>query len=254
MSGLPWFRMYTDFMDNEIVEFLSFEDQRHYVFLLCMKQGGLLDKEYPQKGMRDRVISRKLGIHGEAFDNAKKRIMAVGLIDEDWQPLGWNDRQFTSDSAAERQRKYREKKKKQSFADNGDKALRNGDVTVTLQDKDKDKEQIREEKNKFVLPDYIPKDLWKEWMSVRVKKKAVNSDTAKKSLLTKLDSCKESGFSYEMAITTAIEQSWKSIDPEWIKNLRGVSKPELKSVNNGPLIKPFPGSETEKYYNQLKSS
>lgn len=124
----PWFRMYSDFIYNETIEFLSFEDQRHFVFLLCMKNEGLLDKKYPQPGMLDRVVSRRLGLIGEAFDNAKRRIKEVGLIDDNWQPVNWDERQFKSDTSKERTRAWRERQKSHS------------DVTVTAQETHTDSE------------------------------------------------------------------------------------------------------------------
>lgn len=120
----PWFRMYSEFIYNETIEFLSFEDQRHFVFILCMKNEGLLDKKYPQSGMLDRVVSRRLGLVGEAFDNAKRRIKEVGLIDENWQPVKWDERQFKSDSSKERTKAYRDRLKSHC------------DVTVTAQEAD----------------------------------------------------------------------------------------------------------------------
>jgi hypothetical protein len=126
--------MYSDFIYNETVEFLSFEDQRHFVFLLCMKNEGMLDKHYPQPGMLERVVGRRLGLVGEALDNAKRRISEVGLIDENWQPINWNNRQFISDadpSHAARQRRYREKQKEKTRDVTRD-------VTVTVLDTDTD--------------------------------------------------------------------------------------------------------------------
>ena len=96
MKSLPWFRMYSDFIHDEMVEMLAFEDQRHFVFLLCMKNAGSLDKDYPSDGMLDSVVSRRLGIFGEALVSAKRRMMEVGLIDANWQPTGWDKREFVS--------------------------------------------------------------------------------------------------------------------------------------------------------------
>lgn len=138
--GNPWFRMYSDFIFNETIEFLSFEDQRHFVFILCMKNEGLLDKKYPKDGMLERVIARRLGLSGEAFDNAKKRIMEVGLIDEDWQPTNWNNRQFVSDadvSNASRQKRYRERKNDEKNNNNVTSNVTHN-VTVTPLDTDTD--------------------------------------------------------------------------------------------------------------------
>lgn len=111
MSHLPWFRLYSRIMNDPKIEMIAFEDQRHFVWILCMKNEGFLDEKFNNSELFDRMIARKLGLYGDAFDNAKKRLLEVGLIDENWQPLNWNKLQFISDSSSERVKKHREKKK-----------------------------------------------------------------------------------------------------------------------------------------------
>jgi uncharacterized phage protein (TIGR02220 family) len=141
--SLPWFRMYSEFMTDWRIEALAFEDQRHYVFLLCAKCAGFLDQNYPTEAIRDRSIGRRLGLQGEALDNAKLRLLEVGLINDEWQPVAWEKRQHASDSAAERMRKYREKQKKVDGDSSGSvtvtAALRNSDAIDTDTDTDTDK-------------------------------------------------------------------------------------------------------------------
>lgn len=117
--SLPWFRMYARFITDPVIEELGFEDQRHFVFLLCMKCEGLLDKEFPSEERRERAIARRLGLQGEALVYAKQRLVASGLVDDTWQPVSWDRLQFKTDhSGAERQRRVRER-------------ARDRDVTVT---------------------------------------------------------------------------------------------------------------------------
>ena len=110
---MQWFRMYAKFMTDPDVEELSFEDQRHFVFLLCMKCEGLLDKDFGDDDeKRDRAIARRLGLQGEAFVFAKERLIASQLVNRDWQPRSWDALQFKSDhDSAARQRKSREKRR-----------------------------------------------------------------------------------------------------------------------------------------------
>lgn len=116
MKSLSWFRMYSEFLTDPVIKLLAFEDRAHFVSALCMKSMGVLDKSYPTPELRKRVISSLVGLSsvsgapGElpAIDQARDRLMAVGLIDEDWQPLNWNKRQFQSDSSTERTRRWRE--------------------------------------------------------------------------------------------------------------------------------------------------
>lgn len=117
---LPWFRMYTEFATDPDVQCLAFEDQRHYVILLCLKGSGVLDKDYPSAEHRERVIRRGLGLDALTAGEVRRRLRETGLIDEEWQPKGWDKRQFQSDqdrTAAERQRRRRERIKGERHAD-----------------------------------------------------------------------------------------------------------------------------------------
>lgn len=102
--------MYAEFATDPVVQCLAFDDQRHYVMILCLKSAGLLDKEFPSQEVRDGVLKRALGLGGAAYGEARDRLAAVGLVDEHWQPRTWDKRQFLSDAdptAAERQRRRR---------------------------------------------------------------------------------------------------------------------------------------------------
>lgn len=126
----PWFRMYAKFMTDPDVEELSFEDQRHFVFVLCMKCDGLLDKDFGDPDKRERAIARRLGLQGEALANAKQRLVESRLIDAEWQPRSWDSLQFQSDqdpTRAERQARWRERRKSN--------ALRDGKVTPLEQNR-----------------------------------------------------------------------------------------------------------------------
>lgn len=109
--SLPWFRMYTEIIDDEKIRLLAFEDRWHYVAILACKGKGILDeKQEPQ--MLARKLSVKLGLQLRELDEVHRRLMEVGLVDKHWQPVAWDSRQFKSDSSKERVRKHREAKKK----------------------------------------------------------------------------------------------------------------------------------------------
>jgi hypothetical protein len=103
---LPWFRMYAEAAADPVLQSLSFDDQRHYYTLLCLKCGGTIDRDLPAN-RRDQIIARGLGLDPATAAEAKRRLLEVGLIDKNWQPKGWDKRQFRSDSSTERTRKYR---------------------------------------------------------------------------------------------------------------------------------------------------
>jgi hypothetical protein len=146
MNELPWFRMYGEFVTDPLIRLLSFEDQRHYVMALCMKSQGILDKEYASDDVRRAVLSSLIGLSAEpheergiaTLDAANLRIRRLGLIDANWHPLGWDNRQFLSDSSKERVRKHRENKKKEK-----EKRLCNVSVTVQDAETESDKKDLR---------------------------------------------------------------------------------------------------------------
>jgi hypothetical protein len=150
----PWFRLYSRIMTDPKIEMLSFEDQRHYVWILCMKNEGFLDEQFPGIEMFDRMMGRKLGLQGEALDNAKRRLVSVGLISEDWQPRSWLKLQFVSDhdpTRAERQRKHRDKLRN-ALRDAPSNAPSNAQVTPVDSDTDTDTEKKGGPKPRFSPP------------------------------------------------------------------------------------------------------
>ena len=102
MSDLPWLRLYTDTVDNEKIRLLAFEDRWHYIALLCLKQQGVLDGK---NELLERKIAVKIGVQLRELDEIKKRLMDVELIGGDWTPIGWENKQFKSDSSTTRVRK-----------------------------------------------------------------------------------------------------------------------------------------------------
>ena len=105
---MPWFRMYVDFLNDPKMISLAFEDQRHFIGLLALKSDGALDQDCTPE-LLNRIVAQRLWIDHAIILGVKKRLMAAGLVDANWQPLAWNKRQAQSDSSTERTRKYRER-------------------------------------------------------------------------------------------------------------------------------------------------
>lgn len=107
-AAQPWWRAYAEMVDDAKLRLLAFEDRWHFVAVCCCKCQGLIDETKPE--LLDRVMALKLGLDSRALDEVRRRLIEVELIDKHWQPLGWARRQFTSDSSADRTRKWRERK------------------------------------------------------------------------------------------------------------------------------------------------
>lgn len=60
----------------------------------------------------------------------------------------------------------------------------------------------------------IPKQLVEEWMLIRKKKKAINTETAFKMFVREVDKSK---LSYQQAIEKAISRSWVSFEASWVE-------------------------------------
>lgn len=216
----PWFRMYSDFMFDEKIEFLAFEDQRHYVFILCMKNSGLIDKDYTQPGMLDRVVSKRLGLYGEAFEAAKKRLIESGLIDYKFQPVAWDKRQFVSDSSVERTKTYRERMK------------RHGDVTVTAQEADTDTDTEKEgEKKPSAYAPPLPADLLKDFLAVRKAKMA--GPLTKTAMAGIAREAEKASVSLIDAVTACCEFGWQGFNAQWYAD-RTTAKPAATTANRYP--------------------
>jgi hypothetical protein len=235
-KSLPWFRMYTDFLEDSKMIGIAFEDQRHFIGILALKSSGLLDQNCTPE-MMTRIVAQKLWIDHAIINDVKRRLMTAELIDIDWQPIAWNKRQCVSDhdaSGAERQRKFREKK-----AEEERNALRNGDVTppeVDLDlDKERDKDLKTKPKSKAISPSAqpaattftplvalieqgVPEQVAKDHLLVRKQKKQPLTQSALSGMKREAD---KAGVSLADAVGIAAENGWASFKAEWFQNARG---------------------------------
>lgn len=227
-----WFRLYHEFATDPKIQMLSESDQRRYVMLLCFKccNGDVT--------LQDEEVAFQLRISNEEWCETKRVLQQKGLITEDNKPSAWDKRQFASDSSAERVAKHRAKKAKQE--------KRPCNVTVTPPDTETETDTDTEEKNKqkksqkqkpvsdFVLPDWIDKKLFDDFLTLRKQLKAVNSDRALNNLVTELEelSGKNTQAANEL-INQSITNSWKTVYPLKDKAARKSNNepPRLQALN-----------------------
>lgn len=177
MSADPqmrWLRLWTDILEDPKLLLLSPGDRWYYIGILALKRTGLLD-ERDSTQLRDRKVALRLrllsgcdapvtgGVTGcdakcdsekcPCVNCVRERLREVRLIDKDWQPVGWEKRQFDSDTSASRTRKWRERNR------HGDKPVttkeRHGDVAVTPSEQRQSRDRDRAEQNtqERVTPD-----------------------------------------------------------------------------------------------------
>lgn len=75
---LPWFRAYTEMMDDEKLRLLAFEDRWHFVALLCLKAKGLLDNNDP---LMRRKAALKMELTLDELSDVAARLASAGLVD-----------------------------------------------------------------------------------------------------------------------------------------------------------------------------
>ncbi len=131
---MRWLRLWTDILEDPKLLLLAPGDRWYYIGILALKRTGLLD-ERDSAEMRDRKVALRLRLDAPERDELRRRLTEVRLIDKDWQPVGWEKRQFDSDTSAARTRKWREKKRRSDGLVTTKES--HGDVTVTDQSRDR---------------------------------------------------------------------------------------------------------------------
>lgn len=210
-ARLPWFRMYTDFLNDPKMIALAFEDQRHFIGVLALKSDGAID-DVADELLLNRIVAQRLWIDHGVILEVKRRLVTAGLIDAFWQPIAWEKRQRLSDvdgTAAARQKRFRERN-----------ALRNApsNATVTRLDTDTDTDKEEEEKTKktarvtaptFAVPGWINKTHWDAWHSCAKRKNA--TDAQKQMAVNKLADWRQQGIDHAAALENAAIAGWQGL-------------------------------------------
>ena len=217
---MQWFRLYNDIVDNHKIRMLAFEDRWHFIAIMACHSAGLssTDNEF-----FERSLAVKLGVQLRELDEIKRRLIEVNLIDVNWTPMGWDDRQFLSDDSQARVKKYREK---QRLSKGVTDVKRDSNVTVTVQDTETDTETETEseqkqkrrkeiEAKKIILARVaalgIDMDLWDEFLRTRKRLKASNSALGLKTLLTEIEKLVKLGEDATELVERSNSNGWKSV-------------------------------------------
>jgi hypothetical protein len=231
---VQWFRLYNDIVDNHKIRMLAFEDRWHFIAIMaCHSQelgGG--DEFF------ERSLAIKLGVQVRELEEIQRRLMDVNLIDANWIPIGWDDRQFLSDNSKARVKKYREK---QRLSKSVTEVKRDCNVTVTVQDTDTDTDteqkqnkSISNQEKKIILARVaalgIDSDLWDEYLKTRKRLKATNTPRGLRTLLGRIEKFVSQGRDATAMIEEANAQGWKTVyEPKGDTN---VSKSALAILNH----------------------
>ena len=199
----PWFRLYAEFAHDPKVQMLSELMQRRYIMLMCLRCSNVTVT------LRDDELAFQLRISDDELALTKALFITKGFINEDWELLNWDKRQFTSDrdlSGAERQKRHRDKVRN---------ALRN--VTVTLPDTDTDTDTDKKKTAKpaaaqlFVLPEWIPQASWAGYVDMRKKQRKPMTDRARTLVINELLKNKQLGHDVGSMLDKSTSNCWTDV-------------------------------------------
>jgi len=97
--ALPWFRLYSDLLDNPKIQMLPEHMRYRYVALLCSR--------CKMEHLTDQIIAFQWRLPPADVQETKSLFIGLGVIDENWTVLKWDKRQFVSDDSGARVKKHR---------------------------------------------------------------------------------------------------------------------------------------------------
>ncbi|WP_313114971.1 hypothetical protein [Stenotrophomonas indicatrix] len=100
-----WFRMYAEFASDAKVQMMSEAMQRRLLMVFCMRCSDVTVT------LSDDEIAFQMRITTEELAETKALFLRKGFIDQSWNVLNWEKRQFASDSSAARTRAYRDRQR-----------------------------------------------------------------------------------------------------------------------------------------------
>ena len=200
----PWFRLYSEFAHDPKIQMLSEAMQRRYVMLMCLRCSETLET------LHETEIAFQLRLSTGELDETKQLFISKKFIDEQWNLLNWDKRQFVSDSSTMRVAKHREKKKQVS---NADETLQKRPSNAIDTDTDTDTEQIQKRTTSVAPPSGVSDSVWQEFKSLRKAKKAPITQRAIDALTSEAS---KAGWTLEKALEECIVRGWQAFKADWV--------------------------------------
>jgi hypothetical protein len=144
----PWFRMYHEFEDDPKVQIMPEDMQRRLVMLFCRRCKDVT--------FHETHIAFHWRVSLEELAKTKALFLEMGFIDEDWNLLNWNKRQFVSDSSTDRVRKHRQAKKHDEMLPKQEEKPSETDVTPDVTPPEAEQKQIKKQIHKQPFARSVP--------------------------------------------------------------------------------------------------
>lgn len=206
----PWFRMYSEFANDPKVQMLSEVMQRRFVMIMCLRCSNTLVT------LHETEIAFQLRITESELAETKALFIAKHFIDDQWNVLNWEKRQFVSDSSAARVSRFREKKKEEvKQACNVTETKSNGvDTEQNRTDTEKKKQKNSSPSGSRLAQDWsLPAD-WKTW---------AEQERPELDVLTQAASFAD--YWHGVAGAKGRKADWLATWRNWIRNSNSGSRP-----------------------------
>ena len=115
---MKWLRLWTEWGHDPKVQSMPEHMQRRHIMLLCLR------RQTDTTKLSDDDIAHYMRIDSSELVKTKELFVAKGFIDNGWEIVHWDDRQFPSDLSTPRVQKHREKQSEtlqKRFGNAGDK-------------------------------------------------------------------------------------------------------------------------------------
>lgn len=211
----PWFRLYSEFADDPKVQMMPEEMQRRLIMLFCERCKEVKHDE-TLRAFHWRVTPLEVSVTRELF-------IKNGFIDEDWNLLNWNRRQYVSDSSTDRVRQYRERLKQKE-------TLQEENVTPPEQKQSRTEAEQKHKKqaaSAFVLPEWIDKNAWQGYEEMRKKIRKPMTDRARALAVSELVRLEARGHPAEKVLDQSTQHSWQGIFELKTNGGNGNGKPTI---------------------------
>jgi len=198
---MDWFRCYSEFATDAKVQIMPEHMQRRLIMLFCLRCSNALAT------LHETELCFALRISEQELQETKELFIKKDFIDDAWNILSWDRRQYISDTSTERSRRHREKKRSNM--------QRPCNVAATPPEQNRTEHNIADTEQKkrvkavaLPLPDWLPLNEWNGFLEVRKKKNKVPTDLAIQMLIVKLDELRKKGHDPAAVIDQSIINSW----------------------------------------------
>ena len=201
--GNTWFRFYHEWDSDPKVQSMSEPMQRRLVMLFCSR--------CREETLHETDRAFHWRISPEELAETKALFLEKGFIDENWNLLNWNRRQFLSDSSTERVRRHRlaMKQPETLHSVTVKQPVTGGSVSVSVSES----VTVPEKPLGFVLPKWIDSDAWAGFEEMRKKIRAPLTDRARAGIVKELQKICALGDNGAAILDQSTRNSWRGVFP-----------------------------------------